>query len=258
MTPGSGRQFHHLSLRRDAVCAERRNNHATRGDCGAKRCHRYSENLDQTKALNGELLRCVTIKKCSTHSYVLSFLLTGTGKWLCYQVPVLMRYEVTGGLDIMGPRHRSRPNSFATGRSRYQSRSRQVTLTRLYGYQATLGVRWCRSTRDPAAYRAIAGSAMRHAGVGQKWWPGPDACMALSTDVQTTDELPDAITDATLFRCEKVLESLLNHSIAGWVLLSVSVLTALPGAALAQSWELVQRRVCDGPDEGTRHTLLAI
>ncbi len=88
-----------------------------------------------------------------------------------------------------------------------------------------------------AAFLVTTGLALRHVGVEQKWWPGPETCTATGADAQTTDELLEAIMNAPLVRCDEVPASLLGLSIAGWVVVSASVLAALAAVVFARSRE---------------------
>ena len=89
------------------------------------------------------------------------------------------------------------------------------------------------------AFLVTAALAVRHAGVEQKWWPGPDTCTAWGADAQTTDELLEAIMNAPLVRCDEIPASLLGLSIAGWVVVSASVLAVLAALVFARSREAV-------------------
>ena len=85
------------------------------------------------------------------------------------------------------------------------------------------------------AFLVTAGLGFRHVGVEQGWWPGPDTCTATGADAATTDELLEAIMQAPLVRCDEIPASLLGLSIAGWVVVSASVLAALAAVVLARS-----------------------
>ena len=91
-----------------------------------------------------------------------------------------------------------------------------------------------------AAFLVTAGLAVRHVGVEQKWWPGPETCTATGADAQTTDELLDAIMNAPLVRCDEIPASLLGLSIAGWVVVTASVLAVLAALVFARSREAVR------------------
>ncbi len=84
------------------------------------------------------------------------------------------------------------------------------------------------------AFLATAGLAVRHVGVEQAWWPGPDTCTAAGADARTTDELLEAIMKAPLVRCDEVPATWLGLSIAGWVVVTASVLSALAAVVVVR------------------------
>ncbi len=77
------------------------------------------------------------------------------------------------------------------------------------------------------AFLVTAGLALRHVGVEQGWWPGPGTCTATGADAQTVEELLDTILQAPRIRCDEVPATLLGLSIAGWVVVTASVLSVL-------------------------------
>ncbi len=63
---------------------------------------------------------------------------------------------------------------------------------------------------------ATAAIGAYHAGVEQKWWPGPTSCTGGGIDGLTTDELFEKIMDAPLVRCDEIPWEMMGISMAGW------------------------------------------
>ena len=61
-----------------------------------------------------------------------------------------------------------------------------------------------------------AGVGAYHFGIEQEFWPGPNTCSSGSINNMSTDALIEQIMSAPLTKCDEVLWSFLNISMAGW------------------------------------------
>jgi len=80
---------------------------------------------------------------------------------------------------------------------------------------------WVYPKRFIAVFGALAaltsaGLGGYHAGVEQKWWPGPNTCTSQSIDGLSTDDLLAQIMNAPVVRCDEIPWELWGISMAGW------------------------------------------
>ena len=61
-----------------------------------------------------------------------------------------------------------------------------------------------------------AGVGAYHFGIEKEFWPGPNTCSSGSINNISTDALIEQIMSAPLTKCDEVLWSFLNISMAGW------------------------------------------
>jgi len=55
-----------------------------------------------------------------------------------------------------------------------------------------------------------------HFGIEKEFWPGPNTCSSGNVDNISTDALIEQIMSAPLTKCDEILWSFLNISMAGW------------------------------------------
>ena len=80
-----------------------------------------------------------------------------------------------------------------------------------------------------------AGIGVYHAGVEQRWWPGPDTCTAPVPGTMETSELLDRILAMPVVLCDEIPWSLCGISMAGWNAILSLVLAFLWLRAYASS-----------------------
>jgi disulfide bond formation protein DsbB len=80
-----------------------------------------------------------------------------------------------------------------------------------------------------------AGLGLYHAGVEQKWWPGPDTCVAPDIANVSPEELLEQILAAPVVRCDDIAWSFLGLSMAAWNGIACLVLAGLWLRAYASS-----------------------
>jgi disulfide bond formation protein DsbB len=73
-----------------------------------------------------------------------------------------------------------------------------------------------------------AGIGVYHAGIEQRWWPGPDTCTAPLPGSMEAGELLDRILATPVVLCDEIAWSWLGVSMAGW--------NAILSLALAVLW----------------------
>ncbi len=73
-----------------------------------------------------------------------------------------------------------------------------------------------------------AGIALYHVGIEQRWWQGPDSCVAPDISGLSPAELLDRILAAPVVRCDDIAWSFAGISMAGW--------NGLLSLALAAVW----------------------
>jgi disulfide bond formation protein DsbB len=74
---------------------------------------------------------------------------------------------------------------------------------------------------------ASAGLGGYHAGVEQKWWPGPNTCTSQSIEGLSTDDLLAQIMNAPVVRCDEIPWDMFGISMAGWNMIISLGLAAL-------------------------------
>lgn len=82
---------------------------------------------------------------------------------------------------------------------------------------------------------STAGIGLYHAGVEQKWWPGPDTCTAGPVSGLSADELFEKIMNTPLVRCDEIPWQLFGISMAGWNAIISTLLAILWLAAFRAS-----------------------
>ncbi|TXH36259.1 MAG: disulfide bond formation protein B [Rhodospirillaceae bacterium] len=85
------------------------------------------------------------------------------------------------------------------------------------------------------ALLVVAGIAVFHVGVEQKWWEGSTACVGASTAGDTTEELTEAIMNAPLVRCDVAAWEMFGISMAGYNILYALLLAALTFVGVRRS-----------------------
>ena len=55
-----------------------------------------------------------------------------------------------------------------------------------------------------------------HAGVEQRWWPGPTSCTGVDPAGLTPDELLTQLSHTPLVRCDEIVWDFLGITMAGW------------------------------------------
>ena len=97
---------------------------------------------------------------------------------------------------------------------------------------AALTVLWRRrrplSLVGAGAMAVSAGLGLYHAGVEQRWWPGPSGCSGVDPSGLSPDELLTRLSQAPLVRCDEIAWQLVGISMAGW--------NALLSAVLVMFW----------------------
>lgn len=89
----------------------------------------------------------------------------------------------------------------------------------------------------PAGWLAVgallvsSGLGTFHAGVEQKWWPGPGGCTGGLPTGLSTEAMLGQMLEAPLVRCDAIPWELLGISMAGWNAV-ISGMAALAAAAL--------------------------
>jgi len=91
---------------------------------------------------------------------------------------------------------------------------------------------WLYPTRFVAALGGLAALASAglggyHAGVEQKWWPGPNTCTSQSIEGLSTDDLLAQIMNAPVVRCDEIPWDMFGISMAGWNMIISLGLAAL-------------------------------
>ena len=76
------------------------------------------------------------------------------------------------------------------------------------------------------AFLAVAGIALFHVGVEQKWWQGFAGCTGGITPGMTPEELQKAIQDAPIVRCDEPAWTMFGISMAGYNALYALLLAA--------------------------------
>ena len=61
-----------------------------------------------------------------------------------------------------------------------------------------------------------AGIGAYHFGIEQEFWPGPNTCSSGNVENISTDALIEQIMSTPLTKCDEILWSFLNISMAGW------------------------------------------
>lgn len=83
-----------------------------------------------------------------------------------------------------------------------------------------------------AALVAGAGIATFHAGVEQRWWPGPTTCTGAGAGADSVEALMAQIEAAPMVRCDEIPWSFAGLSMAAWnAVLSLAAALAVAGLA---------------------------
>ena len=75
------------------------------------------------------------------------------------------------------------------------------------------------------AFLAVAGIALFHVGVEQKWWEGFASCTGSITSGMTPEELQNAIQKAPIVRCDEPAWTMFGISMAGYNMVYALLLT---------------------------------
>lgn len=85
------------------------------------------------------------------------------------------------------------------------------------------------------AAATTAGIGVFHAGVEQKWWPGPDTCTSGDiSGLTATDLTQQLLSNTTVVLCDQIAWAMAGISMAGW--------NAILSAVLVGFWLLALRR----------------
>ena len=81
-----------------------------------------------------------------------------------------------------------------------------------------------------------AGLGAYHAGVEQKWWPGPSGCTGFDPAGMTPEQMLQRLSETPLVRCDDIVWDLFGITMAGWnALISLSLALLWIFAALQKS-----------------------
>jgi disulfide bond formation protein DsbB len=97
-------------------------------------------------------------------------------------------------------------------------------------------VGWALAAVAVLALAVSGGIGVFHAGVEQKWWPGPTGCTGASLSGLTPEEATKRLMGTPVVRCDEIPWSLFGISMAGWNAI-VSI-----GMALLLSVLMLRRR----------------
>lgn len=107
-----------------------------------------------------------------------------------------------------------------------------------YAFAIALGLAallWPAVTRPGLAaltltYLVSAGLGAYHAGVEQKWWPGPQGCTAGGSGAQSVDALLAELLKTPVVMCDEIPWSLFGLSLAGYNMLISAALAVFVAA----------------------------